>query len=75
MKLFFTDIFELPLPEEHRFPMEKYRLLRERVAASDRFPVNALSVPPAATDAELATVHIRTSWTSTSRPSDSPVMC
>lgn len=31
MKLFYTDIFELPLPDKHRFPMSKYRLLRERI--------------------------------------------
>ena len=28
---FYSDCFELPLPDGHRFPMAKYRLLRERV--------------------------------------------
>jgi len=33
MQAFHSDQFVLPLPEGHRFPMVKYRLLRERVAA------------------------------------------
>ena len=31
MKAFYSDTFVLPLPEQHRFPMAKYRLLRERL--------------------------------------------
>ncbi|MFM7926018.1 MAG: histone deacetylase, partial [Planctomycetaceae bacterium] len=31
MKLFTTDLFVLPLPPGHRFPMIRYRLLRERL--------------------------------------------
>ena len=30
MKAFYCDHFVLPLPEGHRFPMEKYAQLRER---------------------------------------------
>ncbi len=33
MRLFYCDQFDIPLPAGHKFPMEKYRLLRERVAA------------------------------------------
>jgi len=29
-----SDQFELPLPVGHRFPMAKYRLLRERISDS-----------------------------------------
>ena len=54
MRIFFTDVFELPLPEGHRFPMAKYRLLRERVAGAG---LGTLHLPPAATDAELARAH------------------
>lgn len=28
MKLYYADHFVLPLPDGHRFPMEKYALLR-----------------------------------------------
>jgi acetoin utilization deacetylase AcuC-like enzyme len=54
MKLFYCDHFVLPLPEGHRFPMDKYRRLRERAEAAGGFE---LLEPPAATDAELARVH------------------
>lgn len=54
MKLFYCDHFVLPLPEGHRFPMDKYRRLRERCAGDRRFE---LIEPPAATDAELALAH------------------
>ncbi|MEJ2503007.1 MAG: histone deacetylase, partial [Gemmatimonadota bacterium] len=55
MLTFYSDQFVLPLPEGHRFPMEKYRLLRERVAAE--LPSCELRVPDPATDAELLRVH------------------
>lgn len=33
MKLYYCDHFEIPLPEGHKFPIQKYRLLRERLLA------------------------------------------
>jgi acetoin utilization deacetylase AcuC-like enzyme len=57
MKLFYCDEFVLPLPPGHRFPMEKYRLLRERLAASGEFSVNDFIIPPAATFTELTRAH------------------
>src|SRR5947208_16002803 len=33
VRAFFCDTYELPLPPGHRFPMPKYRLLRERLVA------------------------------------------
>jgi len=32
VRLFYCDHFEIPLPRGHKFPIEKYRLLRERLA-------------------------------------------
>jgi acetoin utilization deacetylase AcuC-like enzyme len=55
MKAFYSDHFVLPLPEGHRFPMAKYSMLRERVAAELSW-VNMLEAP-AATVGELALVH------------------
>lgn len=57
MKLFYTDHFELPLPETHRFPMDKYRQLRQRVVESDHHRNDALLVPFAATDEQLSLCH------------------
>ena len=56
MKVFYCDHFVLPLPDGHRFPMEKYRLLRKSVAG---LPGVRLEVPTAASDEALLRVHTR----------------
>lgn len=57
MDLFYSDTFELPLPAGHRFPMSKYRRLRERIAETDLLGRHRLLIPPAATREELERVH------------------
>ncbi len=57
MRVHYTDRFEVPLPPGHRFPMLKYRLLRERLLADRVVEIESLVVPPAATDGELIRVH------------------
>ncbi len=57
MKLYYSDTFELPLPDNHRFPMAKYTLLRERIAAAQWQAACELRLPPAATDEELLLAH------------------
>lgn len=57
MLLFYTDVFVLPLPEGHRFPMERYRRLRERLAVSGEFDAAQFRVPEGATDEQLLRVH------------------
>ncbi|NJN15711.1 MAG: histone deacetylase [Oscillochloris sp.] len=59
MNIFYSDTFVLPLPPGHRFPMAKYALLRERVAAAKLVDPNRLSIPAAADDATLALAHSR----------------
>lgn len=54
---YYCDSFELPLPEGHRFPMAKYRLLRKRVEAAAAPLGIELRLPPRATDAALLRVH------------------
>ena len=55
MQVFYADQFVLPLPPGHRFPMEKYRLLRDRIAAE--LPEIRLMRAEPATDGQLALVH------------------
>ncbi|MBU6193951.1 MAG: histone deacetylase [Burkholderiales bacterium] len=55
MKAYYSDHFVLPLPAGHRFPMQKYSLLRDRVRA--HLPAIELCEAPAARDGELALVH------------------
>lgn len=57
LKGFYCDHFVLPLPEGHRFPMSKYRLLRERVVERGLVRAEDLIVPEAASDEELLRVH------------------
>jgi len=57
MTLFYSDVFVLPLPSHHRFPMGKYVRLRERLLASGEFSERDFRVPEAATDAEITRVH------------------
>lgn len=57
MKVFYSDRFVLPLPEGHRFPMAKYRMLRERVEESGICGPGELREPRAMTDEELLRVH------------------
>jgi acetoin utilization deacetylase AcuC-like enzyme len=57
MKLFYADHFVLPLPEGHRFPMEKYALLRNRLADSGHFSADDFAVPEAASDEDILRAH------------------
>ena len=57
MQLFYTDVFVLPLPAGHRFPMEKYSRLRESLLASGEFSPADFHLPHAATDKELSRAH------------------
>lgn len=55
MRAYYADHFVLPLPPGHRFPMQKYRLLRDAVVAE--LPAVRLEQAPPATEGELALVH------------------
>ncbi|WP_300318476.1 histone deacetylase [Accumulibacter sp.] len=57
MKLFYTDVFVLPLPAGHRFPMAKYARLRERLQASGEFAASDFATPVAASREQLCRAH------------------
>jgi acetoin utilization deacetylase AcuC-like enzyme len=57
MKIFYSDHINVPLPDDHRFPIEKYALLRKRVMASALFPSSDIRIPPQATNTEILRVH------------------
>ena len=54
MKAFYTDHFVLPLPEGHRFPMEKYSRLRDLVSGERN--IELVEAPPA-TDTQILYAH------------------
>jgi acetoin utilization deacetylase AcuC-like enzyme len=57
MKIFYTDIFVLPLPPDHHFPMEKYRLVRDRLLNEAVAPPEDFFIPHAASDEEITQAH------------------
>jgi acetoin utilization deacetylase AcuC-like enzyme len=57
MKAFYSDTFVLPLPPEHRFPMAKYRLLRDRVLVERIVPQENLIAAEPATHQALLRAH------------------
>src|ERR671911_985384 len=57
LKVFYSDHFVLPLPEGHRFPMIKYSMLRESVAASSICGPEEMIVPEPVSDAEILRSH------------------
>ena len=57
MKAFYSDTFVLPLPEHHRFPMAKYRLLRERLVGEGILTAADLEIPDPISWDDLRLVH------------------
>jgi acetoin utilization deacetylase AcuC-like enzyme len=51
-RLFYTDQHVLPLPPAHRFPLDKYRLLREMLEADGSFTLQPAPL------AEIATIEL-----------------
>jgi acetoin utilization deacetylase AcuC-like enzyme len=62
MRAYYSDIFEFPLPDGHRFPIRKYTLLRERILESTLIGDPDLLVAPAVTDDEILRVHTSDYW-------------
>jgi acetoin utilization deacetylase AcuC-like enzyme len=56
LKLYYTDTFPIPLPEQHSFPSDKYALLRHRLTAyfADRID---LQIPSPVCDGAILRAH------------------
>ena len=59
MRLFYCDHFELPLPDGHRFPMQKYSLIRESVLDAGIAAIDDLHVPLPVSDGDIERAHER----------------
>jgi acetoin utilization deacetylase AcuC-like enzyme len=57
MRAFYSDTFVLPLPATHRFPMAKYRLLRERLLSEQLLVESDLVVPEPISWQDLELAH------------------
>jgi len=60
VKAFACDHYEFPVPPRHRFPKEKYRLLREAVVDSGLVPPVEIVTPRLASDEQILRVHEKT---------------
>ncbi|HCS52821.1 histone deacetylase [Rubinisphaera sp.] len=59
MRIFYSDHHTLPLSSGHRFPADKYRILREKLIADGIVDEQFLSMSTAATDEQLLRIHTR----------------
>ena len=57
MPVYFSDHYTLPLPEEHRFPMSKYRMLRDYLILNNIITEQQLHESPLATEDLLQLAH------------------
>jgi len=57
VRVFYCDHLEVPLPPRHRFPMSKYRAVRDRLVASGVVAADELQPAPSASAADLRLVH------------------
>jgi acetoin utilization deacetylase AcuC-like enzyme len=57
MKGFYCDQFGFPIPTGHRFPSQKYALLRKAVVAEGLISPEDLNVPEPATDEQIVRAH------------------
>jgi acetoin utilization deacetylase AcuC-like enzyme len=57
MKIFYCDGFPLPLPPGHRFPIQKYVLLKEAVMAAGLVVPGDMVVPEPASDEQILRAH------------------
>jgi len=54
---YYSDHFPIPLPPEHRFPLNKYRLLREMILAEQIITESDLRIPNPATREQICLGH------------------
>lgn len=57
MRAFYSDHFSFPLPANHRFPLEKYKLLRNNILENGILNEQELCVPEPASNEQIELVH------------------
>lgn len=62
MKIYYTDTFTIPLPDNHSFPVTKYALLREKITAAGIVDPADLRIPEPAGDDEILRAHDPEYW-------------
>ncbi|MES0360344.1 MAG: histone deacetylase [Anaerolineales bacterium] len=57
MKTYYSDKFILPLPPDHRFPIDKYSRLRQLILEKEVIPTQDLRIPEPASFEQIGHVH------------------
>ncbi len=57
MRIYYSDTFNLPLPQGHRFPGQKYAMLRDRLLREGLIAPDDLHLSPLCSDADIARAH------------------
>lgn len=62
LKVAFSPIFLYQVPEKHRFPMQKYRLIPERLVEEGTLSEDNFFAPSKASEQEILTTHTAEYW-------------
>ncbi|MFK7969660.1 MAG: histone deacetylase [Bacteroidia bacterium] len=62
LKIAWSDLYEQPLPEGHRFPMEKYSLIPEQLLYEGTITKDNLYAPPSISEETILRTHTKAYW-------------
>ncbi|WP_199507606.1 MULTISPECIES: histone deacetylase [unclassified Psychrobacter] len=62
LKIAYSEIFRYQVPEKHRFPMQKYTMIPERLLAEGTITTANFFAPRALTEDEILTTHTADYW-------------
>ena len=62
LKIAYSEIFRYSVPEKHRFPMQKYTMIPERLLAEGTISAANFFAPSRLTEAEILTTHTAEYW-------------
>ena len=62
LKIAYSDVFRYSVPEKHRFPMQKYILIPERLLAEGTITQDNFFAPARLSEAEILTTHTPEYW-------------
>ena len=62
LKIAYSDVFRYAVPEKHRFPMQKYTLIPERLLSEGTITTDNFFAPKKLTEEEILTTHTAEYW-------------
>ena len=62
LKIAYSEVFRYAVPDKHRFPMQKYTLIPERLLAEGTIGSDNLFAPEKLTENEILTTHTAEYW-------------